>query len=242
MVIKHIRQLLLGFMIGAALLASLELGASAHDHHPILVAQRTQTVQKAGVQKTKVLPGNSQHAQAILNRLLQRNGLPQNLVQRIAVVQSNTLNAATNGESITFTSALWNKLKTDDQKAFVISHEMAHIDLNHVQKTQVRRIGIIGAGYLLNRLMGSDGSQKSKLLTTTTQAGLALTDLKFSRNAEYQADERGMQLLARAGYAPQAAIETLEILGANNSANTPQFLSSHPKSRSRIEALVRQYR
>ncbi len=72
-----------------------------------------------------------------------------------------------------------------------------------------------------------------------SQAGLVLTDLKFSRGQEYTADEVGLKLMTQAGYQPQAALETLSVLEKANTSGTPQFLRSHPLNRNRVESLVR---
>jgi hypothetical protein len=66
-------------------------------------------------------------AAAILARLLGANGLPETYPKRVTFTNENAFNAGTNGKNIVFTVKLWDALKTEDERAFVLSHELAHI-------------------------------------------------------------------------------------------------------------------
>ncbi|MBX2861344.1 MAG: M48 family metallopeptidase [Vampirovibrio sp.] len=179
-------------------------------------------------------------ARTMLSKILSSNQLPASTVQQMIVVESDTLNAATNGQEIQFTRKLWDTLQTDDQRGFVLSHELAHITLNHVPKAQARRVGIFAADKILGHVLGSS-SQSAGVLRQISQAGLVLADLRYSRGAELSADDRGLTLMENAGYNPQGAIETLEILDKASGSSTPQFLRSHPMSKNRIQALVNKH-
>jgi hypothetical protein len=70
----------------------------------------------------------------------------------------------------------------------------------------------------------------------TTAAALAIT-LPNSRTAESEADQIGIELAARAGYDPKAAITLWEKM-AKEDRNAPmEFLSTHPAVETRIERL-----
>lgn len=173
--------------------------------------------------------------EAMVNRILQANQLSESLVQRSNLESSDTLNAYTDGEKVVITSALWNQLSTQDQRAFVASHEVAHIALSHIEKTTYRRVGFSVLGNLLSRFLGGG------LATTASSVGLQLIERKFSRNQEYQADELGLQMMRKAGYDPHAALDVFKTLKQASGARTPEFLSTHPIPESRMEALVKQY-
>jgi predicted Zn-dependent protease len=173
----------------------------------------------------------------ILNELAAANGIPTEITGKVEIVQSNELNAATNGKDIILTSGLWNLLKTNDQKAFVIGHELSHITLSHIQKTQARRVGLgLFDRYVLGRYV-----QPDSILGTVSNAGLILLDKRFSRNVEYQADDLGIQMMAKTGYDPNAAIQVFRILDENAGRSGPEFLQDHPVSESRIRALAAKY-
>jgi predicted Zn-dependent protease len=61
------------------------------------------------------------------------------------------------------------------------------------------------------------------------------------RQGEREADVIGMELMARAGYDPQSAIEfwAKALRERSSAANTPEWLSTHPTTERRVEGLRR---
>lgn len=231
-------QLMLTVEPVLALSGKEPLSPTPIEHHRFVVNHPLPTSQIAQIQgQLRVTPTPSQ-AEAILKRLLEANQIPKEAWPTLKIERSNTLNAATDGQNLLITDSLLEKLRTDDERAFVISHELAHILLSHISKTQLRRTGLSLLDFFLARKVGSNS-----LLATASRLGINLVDLKSSRGYEYQADDLGVQLMSKAGYNPQAAIQVFDILEANNpTRNAPGFLLSHPISRSRIEALVKKYK
>jgi predicted Zn-dependent protease len=66
------------------------------------------------------------------------------------------------------------------------------------------------------------------------QYGLTLPN---SRGNENEADLIGLELAARAGYNPNAAVTLWQKMAAANEGAPPEFMSTHPSSTSRIAAL-----
>lgn len=184
---------------------------------------------------------NELNAENILHRLLSANNIAPDRVQHIQIMKADELNAATDGKDIIFSSALWNLLRTDDQRAFVIGHELSHIVLNHVPKTQGRRIGLILLSRWLTRDANAETGVRSQLVQAATAAGLSLVDNKFSRNMELSADDNGLRIMTKAGYKAPAALEVFNLMEQASPNATPEFLQSHPLSKSRIQALVKKY-
>jgi predicted Zn-dependent protease len=136
------------------------------------------------------------------------------------------------------TTGIWQGLTNDDMRAFVIGHELAHVVLKHVAQTQVRRVGFaLVDRYVLQRYIPA-----GSVLNRLDSVGLQLLDKRFSRDVEYKADDLGLQLMKQAGFNPNAALSVFRFLGAHSGGSTPEFLSSHPISESRIRNLVQRYK
>jgi predicted Zn-dependent protease len=70
-----------------------------------------------------------------------------------------------------------------------------------------------------------------------TGYGAQLLSLKFSRSDESEADLVGMDMAARAGYDPRAAITLWKKMGQAAKSSPPQWISTHPSGTTRIADL-----
>lgn len=154
----------------------------------------------------------------------------------VNVIRSEELNAwCMPGGKIAFYSGIINKLNlTDDEIAAIMGHEIAHALREHAreraseQATTGLVIGV-GAAILGAGQVGSD---------LTQMAYHSVFGLKHSRQHETEADRIGVELAARAGYDPRAAISLWEKMGkASGGGGGPEFLSTHPSTESRIADL-----
>src|SRR5690606_23181839 len=122
---------------------------------------------------------------------------------------------------------------TDDELAAVIGHEMAHALREHARE-QVSQQMVTGMG--LSVLSAVTG------VSATADLGGALTNVMFtlpnSRTHETEADRIGVELAARAGYDPRAAVTLWQKMGAlGDGSAPPEILSTHPSAASRIADL-----
>ncbi len=67
-----------------------------------------------------------------------------------------------------------------------------------------------------------------------TNYGAQLLTLQFGREDESESDLVGMELGARAGYDPRAAVTLWQKMGAISKGAPPQWLSTHPSGATRI--------
>lgn len=137
------------------------------------------------------------------------------------------------GGKIAFYTGILDQLKlTDDEIAMVMGHEMAHALREHarsrVAKSQVTSIGLSLGAQLLG--LGDLGNAAANL-------GAQLLTLKFSRSDETDADLVGLELAARAGYNPQAAVSLWRKMGEATGNGGIAFLSTHPSGPDRIREL-----
>ena len=178
----------------------------------------------------------SQTAQQIVDKLLRDNNIPEEKVKSVKMDTQNVLNAYTDGQNIVMTKKLWNALKTNDERAFVLSHELGHIMANHVTKSVFRSAGFS----ILTRVVAS--ATGNAWVANGTSLGLQLANMKFSRLQETQADERGIIAMKTAGYNPNAALVVFKVLkeGSGNGKGV-EFLQTHPLPESRIRELVNKY-
>jgi predicted Zn-dependent protease len=159
----------------------------------------------------------------------------------VNVEQNDQVNAycMPGGKIMVFTGLI-DKLKaTDDELAAVIGHEIAHALREHGRErmsiASAQQMGLMGLAILA-------GTSKSKNAAAAgVQAAALGSNLFFAlpnnREQEREADRMGLELSARAGFNPGAAISLWQKMGAQGGAKPPEFLSTHPSNESRIASL-----
>lgn len=196
----------------------------------------------AQAQQKGVLDRNPQHVQrvrAVANRLTPHTAAFRPDAPRWAwethVIEDPQLNAwAMPGGKMVVYSGLIEKLRlTDDELAAIMGHEIAHSLREHarerVSQQMATQLGVSVAGAVLG------------LGTVSQQLAGALADVTFtlphSRTQETEADRVGVELAARAGYDPHAAVSVWQKMLQAGGSGGPQFLSTHPSPENRLADL-----
>ena len=152
----------------------------------------------------------------------------------VNLIGSNQVNAfCMPGGKIVFFSGILEQLKlTDDEVAMVMGHEMAHALREHARERMAKgALTNLGANVVVQVLgLGQVGQ-------AMTGIGAQLMSLKFSRSDESEADLVGMEIAARAGYNPRAAITLWQKMGQASKSSPPQWISTHPSGTTRIAEL-----
>ena len=153
----------------------------------------------------------------------------------IVVFESSVPNAfALPGGKIGINSGLFKYIHNDAELAMVIAHEIAHIICCHVSERYGREILKNGLGKALElTAKDEDLNEGFKLISNVGMT------LPYSRDQEYEADFIGMKLLSQAGYSPDAAITFFVNLKKISKSQSFEFLSTHPLTIKRINALKR---
>ena len=150
------------------------------------------------------------------------------------VIDSDELNANCGpGGKIIVYSGLIDQLKlTDDELAAVMGHEIAHALREHGREAMSKAYAV-QMGTQLGSLLGA-GNESLQLANTGVEY---LMTLPNSRANENEADLIGLELSARAGYDPNAAISLWQKMSKASEGAPPEFMSTHPSSSSRIASL-----
>ncbi|MBV6287542.1 M48 family metallopeptidase [Pseudomonas aegrilactucae] len=182
---------------------------------------------------------NAKRVQAIADRLIvQAPKFRPDAAQwkwEVNLIDSDELNANCGpGGKIIFYSGLIDKLKlTDDEIAAVMGHEIAHALREHGREAMSKAYGVEMARQGAGALLGL-GQDSMAIADTVVQYSMTLPN---SRANENEADLIGLELSARAGYNPNAAITLWNKMSAASGGSQPEFMSTHPASTSRIASL-----
>ncbi|MFV1922848.1 MAG: M48 family metallopeptidase [Methylotenera sp.] len=202
----------------------------------------TETLTKAKQQSTLNVD------KAMYNRV---NNISQRLIAQVGVFRQDAVkwnwevNVEKNdqlnaycmpGGKIMVFSGLVEKLNaTDDELAAVIGHEIAHALREHgrerMSQAYVQQFGLQALAAMVGGTAGSMAAQGAGL---GSQLFFALPN---GREQERESDRIGLELAARAGFNPNAAVTLWQKMSANSNGAPPEFLSTHPASENRIADL-----
>jgi len=153
----------------------------------------------------------------------------------VHVLSSEEVNAwCMPGGKIAVYTGLLTKIKpTDDELAAVLGHEISHALREHARERVTQQMA---TSLGLQVLSIATGSQ------VASDLGEQLTSVMFtlpnSRTHETEADRMGVELAARAGFDPRAAVTLWQKMGAAEQGSAPpEILSTHPSAQSRIADL-----
>ena len=154
----------------------------------------------------------------------------------VNVLTSDEVNAwCMPGGKIAVYTGLIDKLKvTDDELAAVLGHEIAHALREHARERVSEQMAYgsaisVGAALLGIGDLGQQGAQ---------YAYKGLVGLPNSRAHETEADRIGVELAARAGYDPRAAVTLWQKMARTGGGEPLTFLSTHPSSADRSNDLT----
>lgn len=188
---------------------------------------------------------NSNQAQvsrvrAIASRLIAQTGAfrpeARSWQWEVNVITSPEVNAwCMPGGKIAVYTGLIEKLgATDDELAAVIGHEIAHALREHARERASEQ-AVAGAGISILAAVAGLGDVGQKGME---YAYMGLLGLPNSRRHETEADRIGVELAARAGYDPRAAITLWQKMGQVAGGEPIKFLSTHPSREDRMADLT----
>jgi predicted Zn-dependent protease len=153
----------------------------------------------------------------------------------VNVISSDEVNAwcMPGGKIAVYTGLLTKLNPTDEELAAVMGHEIAHALREHgrerASEQMAQQIGVT----VLSTALGL-GDLGAQLTQTVLQVTLSLP---HSRIHETEADRIGVELAARSGYDPRAAVSLWEKMGKLGGGKPPEWMSTHPSDQTRIRDL-----
>ncbi|MCF6355834.1 MAG: M48 family metallopeptidase [Candidatus Polarisedimenticolaceae bacterium] len=229
--------LLVGGVLGAVLAVVMVLTLLADRlavYIPFEVEMRlaSRVTEGLPVEEVKSLP-----IEAYLNRLADKivaeQKLPPGMQITVHYVDDDLVNAfATLGGHLFMFRGLLEKLPHENAVAMVLAHEIAHIKHRHPIRS-------MGRGMIFGLAIGMVSSTLGNAMTDRVLANTGgLTVLKFSRDQEWEADQTALHALYQLyGHVDGAdrLFKVLEQATENGSLQTPEFFSTHPLSKRRID-------
>lgn len=156
---------------------------------------------------------------------------------RVALIDSPELNANCRpGGKITFYTGIIRRLKlSDDEIAAIMGHEIAHALREHTREKLSRAY----AQKLITLAVAASANLKKEDIKQANEIAQYIVVLPNSREAEMEADKIGLELAARAGYDPRAAISFWrKMTQADRGKAPPEYASTHPSHATRIAELT----
>jgi predicted Zn-dependent protease len=161
---------------------------------------------------------------------------------QVAVIDDpKTLNAwcMAGGRMAIYSGIITQLNLSDDEIAQVMGHEIAHALAKHTAERMSTAMASQAALQIGAILLGTPTATSQMALQAAAAATTVGVQLPNSRQQESEADRIGIELAAKAGYDPHAAPKLWEkMLQATGSKGQSDFLSTHPQSEKRQEALA----
>jgi len=173
-----------------------------------------------------------QSIDSVVTKICIANNIDRDNIQ-FHVVDENKVNAFAlpDGHLILF-SGLILEAENPAELSGVISHEIAHIELNHVMQKLVKEVGL---AVLVSMTTGGNETVIVKEILKT------LSSSAFDRSLEKEADIKAVEYLINAKIDPEPFANFLYKI-ANNDGDLNQYFSwinTHPDSKERAEYIVK---
>ncbi len=120
-------------------------------------------------------------------------------------------------------------VKTDDELAAVLAHEITHAEGHHYAKQyskSSKRGALLGVASIFAGLPPLASQALGILDFSMTQ--------KYSRGNESEADSEGLYRMKRAGFDPGAMVTVLKRLADEDNGDVDQWMSDHPEGKNRV--------
>jgi len=141
------------------------------------------------------------------------------------------------GGNIGIYTGLLDVAETPAQLATVVSHEIAHVRLEHANARMSTSFATQTGISLVGVVLASTGERRQQILPLLGLGAQVGIILPYTRSQETEADVLGLKYMADAGFDPEASITLWRNMKKASGKGPPEFLSTHPSKGTRIDTL-----
>lgn len=168
---------------------------------------------------------------SIVAKICSANKIDRDLIS-VHILEKDEINAFAlpNGRLVIYSGLIINS-DNQEELSGVISHEIAHIQLNHVMKKLVKEVGL---SVLISMATGNSGADVVK------ETAKMLSSSAFDRSLEKEADIKAVEYLVKAKINPEPFANFLYKLSIKENESTKYltWISTHPDSKERAEYII----
>lgn len=155
----------------------------------------------------------------------------------VVVFEDESANAfALPGGKIGVNTGLLKVAVDQNQLAAVIGHEIGHVLAEHGNERMSQEMATQTGAQILGAVLG-DTNEKPLVMAAIGIGVHYGMKLPYSRVHEAEADVIGLELMAKAGFNPQASVQLWRNMSEQSKQQPPEFMSTHPANSTRIEGL-----
>ena len=248
---KKIFLLIVSHFVIISCVSTTDTGVSGNERKQLMLVS-SEEIEQMSAQGYEQLKAEAQK-KGTLNQnrgmLLRLQSISQKLIPHITVfrqdatqwkwevnlITSDELNAfCMPGGKIMFYTGIIQKLNlTDGEIAAIMGHEMVHALREHGRERMSQQIiqdlgiqTLVGTGLLSEKYAGAAAAVTNVTFT-----------MRHGRGQEIEADEMGVELMARAGFNPEEAVQLWIKMGKAGGQKPPEFLSTHPSDETRVKRI-----
>ncbi len=163
------------------------------------------------------------------------------------IIEDKSINAfSLPGGQVFVNTGLLKAIRSDDELAGVLGHEMTHSAHHHIQALsheQSKMSSAMAAGLLAAILAHVPASDIGNLAAGAQYTALGIMNTKYSQPAESDADHGGTIMMAKAGFDPVGMLTFMERLGDFENASPKVemgIFQDHPEAADRVAAITQE--
>ncbi len=175
----------------------------------------------------------------LVGAVLARNASRPELTYRFAVLDTGAVNAfAAPGGYVFITRGAVRAMNSEAELAAVLAHEIAHVDRRHIVRDLGLRAPEGGLQTGLVQILGAGGGSMRVAFQQAVEGAMKiLLERGYRVEQEAEADQTAVELLAVAGYRPQALAAYLERIRDPARERAGRFTRTHPVTDRRLRSL-----